>query len=72
MCVCVGLMQGIGLCGCGGWLGKMEFIGLAIRKGRLGIPIVAQQKRIRLVSMRMWVRSLASLSGSGIQYGCEL
>ena len=28
-----------------------------------GVPAVAQQKQIRLVSMRMWVQSLASLSG---------
>ena len=31
-----------------------------------GVPIVMQQKWIWLVSMRMWVPSLASLSGSGI------
>ena len=37
-----------------------------------GIPIVAKWKRIWLVSMRMWVRSLASLSGLKIwcYYGC--
>ena len=35
-------------------------------------PIVAQQKQIWLVPMRMRVRSLASLSGSGIQHCCEL
>ena len=28
-----------------------------------GVPIVAQQKQIRLASMRMQARSLASLSG---------
>ena len=37
-----------------------------------GVPIVAQWKRIWLISMRMWVRSLVSLSGSGIQCCCEL
>ena len=37
-----------------------------------GLPIVAQQKRIQLVSTRMKVWSLASLSGSGIQYCSEL
>ena len=31
-----------------------------------GIPIVAQQKEIQLVSMRMQVQSLASLCGLGI------
>ena len=38
----------------------------------LGVPIMAQRKQIQLVSMRMWVRSLASLSGSGIRLCCEL
>ena len=33
---------------------------------KYGGPIVAQWKRIRLVSMRLQVRFLASLSGSGI------
>ena len=33
---------------------------------------MAQQKRIRLGTMRLRVRSLASLSGSGIQRGDEL
>ena len=36
------------------------------------VPIVAQQKQIRLVSMRMWVLSLASISRSGIQDCQEL
>ena len=31
----------------------------------MGVPIVVQWKQIRLVSMRMQVRSLASLSGLG-------
>ena len=31
-----------------------------------GVPIMAQRKQIRLVSMRIWVWSLALLSGSGI------
>jgi len=38
----------------------------------LGVPIVLQQKRIRLVTMRLKVRSLASLSGLRIQHCCEL
>ena len=37
-----------------------------------GVPIVAQQKWIWLVSWRMRVWSLASLSGSGIQHCHEL
>ena len=32
----------------------------------VGVLIVVQWKQIQLVFMRMWVRSLASLSGSGI------
>ena len=38
----------------------------------IGVPIVAQQKRIQLVSMRMWIQSLALLSGLGIQHCHEL
>ena len=34
----------------------------------LRVPVATQQKRIRVVSMRMQVRSLASLSGSGIRH----
>ena len=34
--------------------------------------IVAQQKQIRLGTMRLWVGSLASLSGLGIQRCHEL
>ena len=37
-----------------------------------GVPVVAQWKRIWLVSMRIWVRSLALLSGSNIQHCREL
>ena len=37
----------------------------------LGVPTVAEQKQIQLGTMRFWVRSLASLSGLGIQH-CEL
>ena len=36
------------------------------------VPIVAQQKQTQLVSMRMQVRSLASLSGLGIWHFSEL
>ena len=35
-----------------------------------GVPVVVQQKRIQLVSMRMWVWSLASLCGLRILRGC--
>ena len=33
------------------------------KKVEMGVPIVAQQKRIRLVTMRLWVQYLALLSG---------
>ena len=36
------------------------------------VPVVAQWKWIQLASMRMWVPSLASLSGSRIQHCLEL
>ena len=35
---------------------------ITIRKWK-GVPVVVQQKQIRLGTMRLWVRSLASLSG---------
>ena len=38
----------------------------------IGVPIVAQQKRIRLGTMRLRVRSLASLSGLRIRRCREL
>ena len=38
----------------------------------LGVPVVAQQKRIQLVPMRMQVQSLASLSGLRIWHCREL
>ena len=44
----------------------------SIGKAKRGVPVVAQQKRIQLASMRMQVQSLASLSGLRIQCCCEL
>ena len=38
----------------------------------LGVPIVVQWKQIQPGTMRMWVQSLASLSGSGIWCCLEL
>ena len=38
----------------------------------LGVPLVAQQKGIQLVSLRMHVQALASISVSGIQRCSEL
>ena len=40
-------------------------------KGISGVPVVVQRKRTPLVSMRMQVRSLVLLSGSGIWRCCE-
>ena len=37
-----------------------------------GVPTVAEQKRIQLASMRLWVPSLASLSGLRIWRCWEL
>ena len=37
-----------------------------------GVPIVAQQKQIRLGTMKLWVRSLASLSGLRSRHCREL
>ena len=39
---------------------------------KTGVPIVAQRKQIRLGTMRVWVRSLASLSGLRIRHCLEL
>ena len=41
-------------------------------KDECGIPIVAQQKQIQLGTMRLWVLSLASLSGLRIRHCREL
>ena len=38
----------------------------------MGVSVVAQQKQIRLLSMRMQIRFLASLSGSRIRCCHEL
>ena len=35
----------------------------SLRYHSTGVPVVVQQKRIRLGTMRLWVQSLASLSG---------
>ena len=38
----------------------------------MGVPIVAQRKQIRLVTMSLWVQSMASFSGLRIQHCHEL
>ena len=43
-----------------------------VKNHRIRVPIVAQWEQIQLVSMRMWVRSLALLSGLGIWHCHEL
>ena len=45
---------------------------MTIIKNKTGVSVVVQWKGIQLVSMRMLVRSLALLSGSGIRHGREL
>ena len=42
------------------------------KKGKKGVPIMAQWKRIPLAPVRMRVRSLALLGGLGIQHCYEL
>ena len=39
---------------------------------KIGVPVVAQRKRIRLQTMRLQVQSLASLSRLRIRHCCEL
>ena len=45
---------------------------LVIYKKKKGVPIVVKQKQIRLGTMRLRVRFLASLSGLKIRYCREL
>ena len=39
---------------------------------KYGVPVMAQQKQIRLGTMRLWVQSLALLCGLSIRHCCEL
>ena len=50
----------------------MHILNSLIKKKKPGLPFVAQWKGIWLVSMRMWVQSLASISGLRIQRCREL
>ena len=43
-----------------------------LKKIKLRVPVISQQKQIQLVTMRMKVQSLALLSGLRIQHCCEL
>ena len=43
-----------------------------IRLKITGVPVMAQQKWIQLGTMRLWVLSLASLSGLRIRHCCDL
>ena len=45
---------------------------LGVKINYMGVPAVAQGKQIQLISMRMWVRSLASISRLRIWRCCEL
>ena len=51
--------------------GEVRYEDLYKRNG-FRVPVVVQRKRIWLVSMRMWVRSLPPLSGLRIWCCCEL
>ena len=51
---------------------NLEFLLPKKKKNAAGFIVVAQWKQIQLVSMRLWVQSLASLSGLGIWHCCEL
>ena len=42
------------------------------KNAQAAVPTVVQWKQIQLASMRMWVQSLASLSGAEIRRCCEL
>ena len=54
------------------FLGKGR-VKVIIKKTEIGgVPVMAQRKRIRLVSMKTQARSLASLSGLRIWCCCEL
>ena len=50
----------------------MEKIFLNLKKKEMGVPVVVQQKRIQLGTIRVQVRSLASLSGLRIHCRHEL
>ena len=45
---------------------------MIIQRWLTGFPIVAQRKQIQLGTMRLWVRSLASISELSIQRSREL
>ena len=51
------------------WVKLLDFYKISFYSG---VPIVAQQLRIWLVSTRMWVQSLVSLSGLRIRHYHEL
>ena len=46
--------------------------GMCFQKAEVGVPILARRKQMQLETMRLWVRSLDSLSGLRIQLCCEL
>ena len=50
---------------------KRNSYNLLIRN-KVGVPVLVQRKQIQLGTMRLWVRSLASLSGLRIRCCCEL
>ena len=44
----------------------------ALKSTFSGVPVMAQWKQIQLGTLRLWVRSMALLSGLRIQRCCEL
>ena len=51
---------------------QIHFKTKAIKKDEEGVPVVVQWKQIRLETMRLQIRSLASLSGLRIWHCREL
>ena len=47
-------------------------IKIFLKNNKIGVPVMMQWKRIRLGTMKLWVRSLASLSGLRIPHCCDL
>jgi len=70
--VCVSQYVCLSVCFFLSFISSCESIVILKLKAFLGVPIVVQRKRIRQRTMRLRVRSLASLSGSRIRHCHEL
>ena len=81
ICVAMGVVQagsyssnstprlGISICQ---WFSSKKQKKKKKRKWILGVPVMAQWKQIQLGTIRLWVRSLALLSGLRVQHCHEL